>query len=293
MYNKLFHPFLRHSPWTIFDIMNHANGMLNILTSRFTRNIDQFQQLFQKMPELLDNFLKTNYYRFLIFHLILPTSHLRPDLRKKDSIYSRSILMVSYGPKKRSYSSWFSRITRRHLLTTKKSEVPSDATISPTTLSLLSNMNHGRTPRTLFHLALCQKSSNLSDPRFPKEFMSRVKVPIDQDGFANSRRTEDYDPSSIFRHSIVLQFEMQDFLPSSTTSSNHSQDIQYTLDSTYSQDTTLEYFTPRVVISPLFKHHLDFYDIHVYLKASPILLPSSRTAPRSSYRTKFLFTLEL
>src|SRR5882724_2875737 len=172
MYNKLFQLFLRHSPWTNFDIMNHANGMLNVLTSRFTRNIDLFQQLFQKMPELLVNFLKTHYYRFLIFHLILPTSHLRPDLRKKDSIYSRSILMVSYGPKKRSYSSWFSRITRRHLLIMKKSEVPSDATIFLTTSSLLSNTNRGRTPRTLFLLASCQKSLNLFDPRSTKEFMS-------------------------------------------------------------------------------------------------------------------------
>jgi len=64
------------------------------------------------------------------------------------------------------------RITRRHLLITKKSEVPSDATIFPTTSSLLSNTNRGRTPRTLFLLASCQKLLNLFDPRSTKEFMS-------------------------------------------------------------------------------------------------------------------------
>src|SRR5882672_1932940 len=117
--------------------------MLNVLTSQYTRNIDLFQRHFQKMLELHDNFLKTLYYHFLTFCLILPNLHLRPDSRKQDSIYSRSILMVSYGPKKRSYSSWFSRITRMHLLTMKKSEVPSDTIISPTTSSTLLNTNPG------------------------------------------------------------------------------------------------------------------------------------------------------
>src|SRR5882672_12791769 len=117
--------------------------MLNILTSQYTRNIDLFQRLFQKMLELLVNFPKTLYYHFLTFRQILPNLHLCQDSHKQDSIYSRSILMVSYGPKKRSYSSWFSRITRMHLLTLKKSKVHSDTTISPTTSSLLSNTNPG------------------------------------------------------------------------------------------------------------------------------------------------------
>ena len=117
----------------------------------------------------------------------------------------------------------------------KKSEVPSNVTIFLTTSSPLSNMNCGRTPRTLFLQASCQKSLNLFDPRSTKEFMSQVKVPIDQDGFANSRKMEDYDPLSIFRLSIVLQFKMPDYLLSSTTSSNPFLDTQYTLDSTYSQ----------------------------------------------------------
>src|SRR5882672_5551117 len=162
--------------------------MLNVLTSQHTRNIDLFQRHFQKMLELHVNFLKTLYYHFLTFRQILPNLHLRPDSRKQDLIYSRSILMVSYGPKKRSYSSWFSRITRMHLLTMKKSKVPSNTTISPTTSFPLSNMNPGQIPRTLFHLASCLKSSNSFDPRLPKEFMSRAKVPTDLNGFANSRR---------------------------------------------------------------------------------------------------------
>src|SRR6266850_1473456 len=264
--------------------------MLNVLTSQYTRNIDLFQRHFQKMLELHDNFLKTLYYHFLTFRQILPNSHLRPDSHKQDLIYSRSILMVSYGLKKRSYSSWFSRITRMHLLTMKKSEVPSDVTISLTTSSLLSNTNPGQIPRTLFHLASCLKSSNSSDPKLTKEFMSRVKDPTNLDGFVNSRRMEDYAPLSIFRHSTVLRFEMLDYLLSSTTSSNHSQDIQYTLDSIYSQVTTHEFFTPRVVILLHFKPHLDYYGIRAYLKVSQIPLPSSRIAPRSSYRTKYLIT---
>src|SRR5882724_9342280 len=140
------------------------------------------------------NFLRLHYYHFLIYCLIHLNSCLCPDSHKQDSIYSRSILMVSYGLRKRSYLSWFSRITRRHLLIMKKSEVPSDMTIFLTTSSPLSNMNHGRTPRTLFLHVLCQKSFNLSDPRSTKEFMNHVKVPINQDGFVNSRKMEDYDP---------------------------------------------------------------------------------------------------
>src|SRR5882724_10534322 len=239
------------------------------------------------------NFPRIHYYHFLIYRLTHLNSHLRPDSHKQDSIYSRSILMVSYGLKKRSYSSWFSRITRRHLLITKKSEVPSDATIFPTTSSPLLNTNHGRTPRTLFLLASCQKSLNLFDPRSTKEFMSQVKVPIDQDGFANSRKMEDYGPLSIFRHSIVLQYKMPDYLLSSTTSSNPFLDTQYTLDLTYSQVTMHEYSIPRVMTSPPFKHHLAYYSIHAYLKVSQIPLPSFRIAPHSSYRMKYLITLEL
>src|SRR5882672_10532857 len=104
--------------------------MLNVLTSQYTRNIDLFQRHFQKMLELHDSFLKTLYYHFLTFCQILPNLHLRLDSCKQDSIYSiysRSILMVSYGPNKRGYSSWFSRIMRMHFLTMKKSEVPSNA----------------------------------------------------------------------------------------------------------------------------------------------------------------------
>src|SRR5882672_7054133 len=120
--------------------------------------------------------------------------------------------------------------------------------------------------------------------------MSRVKVPTNLDGFANSRRMEDYALLFIFRHSTVLQFEMLDYLLSSTTSSNRSQDIQYTLDSIYSQVTTHESFTPRVVILPHFKPHLDYYGIRAYLKVSQILLLISRIAPRLSHRTKYLIT---
>ena len=42
------------------------------------------------------------------------------------------------------------------------------------------------------------------DPRLTKDFMSQIKDPTDLDGFVNSTRMEDYDPSSIFRHSTVL-----------------------------------------------------------------------------------------
>src|SRR5882724_3700141 len=173
MYNRISQVlFLQLSPQTIFDLVTHKNGMQNVLTSQFTRNIDLFQRHFQKMHVLPVNFPRIHYYHFLIYRLTHLNSHLRPDSHKQDSKYSRSILMVSYGLKKRSYSSWFSRITRRHLLITKKSEVPSDATIFPTTSSLLSNTNRGRTPRTLFLLASCQKLLNLFDPRSTKEFMS-------------------------------------------------------------------------------------------------------------------------
>ena len=50
--------------------------------------------------------------------------------------------------------------------------------------------------------------------------MSQVKVPIIPNGFSNSRKTVDYDHLSIFRHSIVLPFETQVYLLSSTLSLN-------------------------------------------------------------------------
>ena len=54
--------------------------------------------------------------------------------------------------------------------------------------------------------------------------------------FSNSRRMADHDHLSIFRHSIVLQFETQVYLLSSTLLLNHSLDITYILDLTF-QDT--------------------------------------------------------
>src|SRR6266481_867826 len=63
---------------------------------------------FQEKLAALDKFLKTHCYRSSPYQLIHGISFLRSNSLKHDSTYSRSIVTVSYGLKKKSYSSWFS-----------------------------------------------------------------------------------------------------------------------------------------------------------------------------------------
>src|SRR6266481_2406444 len=97
----------------------------------------------------------------------------------------------------------------------------------------------------------------------------------------------DYDRLSIYKHSIVSQFEMPAYLPSSTLLLSHSLDIQFTLDLIYSQDMTLEYSIRRAETSLHSKRHSVSCVIHVFLKDSPIQLPNSKIARHSSSKTRF------
>src|SRR6266481_7683982 len=153
-------------------------------------------------------------------------------------------------------------------------------------------MNHGVTPRTQSHQESCLKPSNSFAPSYTKEFMSQVKVLIDHNGFSNSRRMVDYDCLSIYKHSIVSQFEMLAYLPSLTLSLSHSLDIQFTLDLIYSQDMTHEYSIRRAETSLHSKRHSVSCVIHVFLKDSPIQLPNSKIARHSSSKTRFHTQLE-
>jgi len=88
-----------------------------------------------------------------------------------------------------------------------------------------------------------------------------------------------------FRHSNSVMIRDAGLPPSSTLHRTFS-DFSIHWD-----QTTHEYFTPRVAISPLFKHHLDFYDIHVYLR-----FPIRCWVPKCTtfiLQDEFLFTLEL
>jgi len=119
----------------LYTIKSHDNGMQDDLTRLSPRNIILYLQLFQKKHVSRDNFLKTPCYRSSPYQFIHRILFLHPNSLKHDLIYSRSIMMVSYGQKKRSYSSWFSRITKTYLLTLKASKELLDPTISPTTSS--------------------------------------------------------------------------------------------------------------------------------------------------------------
>src|SRR6266481_1479141 len=102
----------------------------------------------------------------------------------------------------------------------------------------------------------------------------------------------DYDRLLIYKHSIVSQFEMPAYLPSSTLSLSHSLDIQFTLDLIYSQDMTHEYSIRRAETSLHSKRHLVSCVIHVFLKDSPIQSPNSKLAQHSSSKTRFHTQLE-
>src|SRR6266481_2015336 len=116
--------------------------------------------------------------------------------------------------------------------------------------------------------------------------MSQVKVLIDHNGFSNSRRMVDYDRLSIYKHSIVSQYEMPAYLPSLTLSLSHSLDIQFT------QDMMHKYSIRRAETSLHSKCHSVSCIIHVFLKDSPIQLPNSKIARHSSSKTRFHTQLE-
>src|SRR6266481_4089053 len=108
MYNSIPRIKLFRLKFPLHIIKNHDHGMLNDLTRQFPRNIDQYQQLSQKKLVSLDKFLKTHCYHSSPYQLIHRISILRSNSHKHNLTYSISIVMVSYGLKKKSYSSWFS-----------------------------------------------------------------------------------------------------------------------------------------------------------------------------------------
>src|SRR6266481_6415904 len=135
MYNSIPRIKLFRLKFLLHIIKNHDHGTLNDLTRQSPRNIDQYQQLFQKKLASLDKFLKTHCYRSSPYQLIHRISFLRSNSHKHDSTYSRSIVTVSYGLKKKSYSSWFSQTTNKYLRILKANEEHSDPIISRTTSS--------------------------------------------------------------------------------------------------------------------------------------------------------------
>jgi len=113
------------------------------------------------------------------------------NLRKKRLDISRSILMFSYGPKKRVYSSWFSRIMRRHLLQWRRARYFWHDYFSDT-YPCCRTRPMGEHPNPI-HLALCQ-SRRIYQSKFTKELWAESSS-YWSDVFCELRRTEDYTSS--------------------------------------------------------------------------------------------------
>ena len=147
--------------------------------------------------------------------------------------------MDFFGPKKKSYLSWSSPTTRRLSLTTIRNEEPFEATISQTTSFPLSNTSHGQIDKFLSLLLLWIIVSASFAQKLLVEYLSQVKVPIDQHYSSQTRKMENFDMLSISRNSMATQSRTQDSLLSLTHSLHLLEDAQSIQDSIFFPDTML------------------------------------------------------
>jgi len=178
------------------------------------------------------------HYHFLIYRLTT-WIHTYAQTHTSKTRYTQDNPVVLW-PKKKVIHHGFKN-NEKALVITKKSEVPPTRQFSNYIIPLL-NTNHDKHSEPIPQ-ASCQQSLNLFN-QDQQRIYELSQGSIDR-MFCKLKKDGGLWPLSIFRHSIVLQVEMPDYLLSSTTSSNpfwHS----YTLDSTYSQVMTHKYSIPRV-----------------------------------------------